>query len=264
MEMICVTDLSKICGLPLAVDEQGRIHFSGGLPEVSPAVRRLADMREVLADPDARGPEELYFMYRDVGFESEKALWKPRSLRYDVTVILPGRIGNEFIKTAGHYHPMVPGKTAAYPEVYEVVQGVAHYLLQRPTGKGLEVDDVILVEARAGDKVLMPPGYGHITINAGDEVLVMTNLVDGAFSSVYEPYRQAQGGAYYEVLEDGEAMFVDNPRYGEVPELRILPPAARPQLGLEPGTSLYTAAKQDPDLFGWLSRPQDFLAKMGE
>lgn len=258
MEMSSVNDLSRICGLPLSVDEQGRIHFSGSLPEVRPAVRRLVDMRDVLADARAQGPEELYYMYRDVGFESEKALWQPRSLRYDVTVILPGRVGAEFNKTAGHYHPLVPGQSVAYPEVYEVVQGVAHYLLQRRKGEGLEVDDVILVEAKAGDKVVMPPGYGHITINAGDEVLVMTNLVDASFNSVYEPYRQAQGGAYYEVLEDGEAVFVDNPRYGDVPELRILPARPRPDLGLEPGVPLYTAAKANPDRFAWLVRPQDF------
>ncbi|MGE5590062.1 MAG: glucose-6-phosphate isomerase family protein [Bacillota bacterium] len=255
-----MTDLSKVSGLPLAVDEQGRIHFSGGLPAVTPTVRRLADVRDVLADPDASGPEELYYMYRDVGFEAEKALWKPRSLRYDVTVIPPGRVGDEFVKTAGHYHPLVPGQSVAYPEVYEVLHGVAHYLLQRRKGEGLELDDVILVEAGTGDKVIMPPGYGHITINAGPEVLVMANLVEGTFGSIYEPLRQTQGGAYYEVLEDGEAVFEENEEYGDVPELRIFPVRPRPELGLVAGLPLYTAAKQNPDQFLWLVRPQDFPA----
>jgi len=255
-----MTDLSKVSGLPLAVDEKGRIHFSGGLPAVTPAVRRLADVRDVLADPEAEGPEELYYMYRDVGFEAEKALWKPRSLRYDVTVIPPGSIGDEFMKTAGHYHPLVPGQSVAYPEVYEVLHGVAHYLLQRRKGDGLEVDDVILVEAKAGDKVIMPPGYGHITINPGPEVLVMVNLVEGTFGSIYEPLRQTQGGAYYELREDGEAVFEENEEYGDVPELRILPARPRPDLGLSPDVPLYTAASRNPDQFLWLVRPQDFPA----
>lgn len=257
-----MTDLSKVSGLPLAVDEQGRIHFSSGLPAVTPVVRRLTDMRDVLADPSAEGPAELYYMYRDVGFEAEKALWKPRSLRYDVTVIPSGRIGDEFIKTAGHYHPPVPGQSVAYPEVYEVLHGVAHYLLQRRKGDGLEVDDVILVEAKAGDKVIMPPGYGHITINPGPEVLVMVNLVEGTFGSIYEPLRQTQGGAYYELLEDGEAVFEENEEYGDVPELRILPVRPRPDLGLSPGVPLYTAASRNPDNYLWLVRPQDFAVQL--
>lgn len=262
--MNTLKDLSKVCGLPLSVDAKGVIHFSGNLPIVKPAVRRLADMREVLAEPDAKGPEELYFMYRDMGFPAEKALWQPRSLRYDVTVIPPGLIGDEFNKTAGHYHPLVPAQSVAYPEVYEVIQGVAHYLLQRPTGKGLNVDDVILVEAHPGDKVLIPPGYGHITINAGDEVLVMSNLVEATFGSVYEPFRQARGGAYYEILEDGEAVFEENEDYDDVPDLRIVAVRPRPELGLTPDRPLYVAAKENPDLFAYLVRPQDFAGKLGE
>ena len=29
-------------------------------------------------------------------------------LRYDITVIYPGLIGSEYVKTLGHYHPKVP------------------------------------------------------------------------------------------------------------------------------------------------------------
>ncbi|MHB9143773.1 MAG: glucose-6-phosphate isomerase family protein [Symbiobacteriia bacterium] len=257
-------DLSKVCGLPLTVDEKGVLHFGGGLPVVKPAIRLLADVRDVLAEPDAQGPEELYFMYRDMGFPAEKALWQPRRLRYDVTVIPPGLIGEEFNKTAGHYHPLVPGQKVAYPEVYEVIQGVAHYLLQRPSGNGLELDDVVLVEANPGDKVLIPPGYGHITINPGKEVLVMSNLVEATFGSVYEPFRQAQGGAYYEFLEEGEAVFEENEDYGDVPELRIVAVKPQPALGLTPDKPLYIAAKENPDLFAYLVRPQDFAGKLGE
>jgi oxalate decarboxylase/phosphoglucose isomerase-like protein (cupin superfamily) len=51
-----------------------------------------------------------------------------------------------------------------YRELYEVLKGDAHYLLQRAQNKE-RVDEAILVKATRGDKVLIPPNYGHVTIN---------------------------------------------------------------------------------------------------
>ena len=102
-------NLRDLAGLPLALDGESRLVFSDDLPKVEPAVRKLEEMREVLADPGASGPENLYFMYRDVGFPDDKAKLRSHSLRYDVTVILPCLLGREFNKTAGHYHPLVSG-----------------------------------------------------------------------------------------------------------------------------------------------------------
>jgi|GEM_PF-2282682 glucose-6-phosphate isomerase len=40
-------------------------------------------------------------------------------------------MGLEFVKTCGHYHPPVnPKLRYTYPEMYEVLEGDAHYLLQ--------------------------------------------------------------------------------------------------------------------------------------
>lgn len=255
-------DLTEISGLPIAVDEEGRLHFSGGLPEVTPAVRRLQDMREVMADPTAGGQDELYFMYRDVGFPEERNRLHDSGLRYDITVIRPGTVGAEFIKTAGHYHPIVPGAAVTFPEVYEVLSGVAHYLLQKVDETGLVAEDVVLVEARPGDKVIVPPNYGHITINPGNEPLVMTNLVEKDFKSVYDPIVKSRGGAYYEILEDGEPIFAENETYREVAELRIVPARPNPEAGLEKGKPLYRAGVEDPKKFQYLVRPQEFLAVM--
>lgn len=252
-----LTSLEGKAALPLAVDpETGRLEFRGGLPPVTPAVRTLAEMREVLEDPAAPGPDELYYMYRDVGFPQDRERLHAHGLRYDITVILPVRVGREFAKTAGHYHPDVPGANLPYPEIYEVLHGTAWYLLQRRSGDG--VSDVVLVKATPGDKVLIPPGYGHITINPGPDVLVMSNLVEKDFRSLYEPYRQRRGGAYYCVTGDGdEPRFVPNPLYGAVPSLRVVSAAPQPDLGLDPAVPLYRAAAADPSRYAYLVRPQE-------
>ena len=46
-----------------------------------------------------------------------------------------------------------------------MLDGDAHYLLQRAQNEE-SVHEVILVKATRGDKVIVPPNYGHVTINA--------------------------------------------------------------------------------------------------
>ncbi len=253
-EELALRELGKAAGLPLSLDSNGRLVFGGGLPEVSPAVRRLGDMREVLADPEAQGPRDLYFMYRSAGFADDLDHLSRSGLRYDITVLAPGLIGAEFNKTAGHYHPNVPGTAVAYPEVYEVIDGFAHYLIQK-AGAGGSIEDAVLFEARPGDRVLVPPGYGHVTINPGPGFLVMCNLVAGGFDSIYGPYRECRGAVYYEIKDGTRALFRPNPAYGEVPDLRLEAPNLRAH---QPGQALYLEAVANPEAFGYLTSPKDF------
>lgn len=257
-------DLEAVIGLPISVDPRtGRLTFRGELPAVDPAVRSLADMRDVLMNPDAHGAAEQYYMYRDVGFAADRERLHNQGVRYDITVIPPGRVGHEFAKTAGHYHPLAPGATVTFPEVYEVVHGTAHYLIQSAAEPYDTVDDVAILEVHAGEKVIIPPGYGHVTINLGSQVLVMTNLVEKDFKSIYGPYRDRRGAAYYCIQdEDHEAAFLENEHYDEVADPRMLPVEERPEAGLRDGVPLYRAAVADPARFSYLVRPQAHLALM--
>jgi glucose-6-phosphate isomerase len=69
---------------------------------------------------------------------------------------------------------------------------------------------VVLVDAHEKDIVIIPPGYGHVTINAGNSDLIVANLVSSAFESEYGEYEKKQGAAFYE-LADGT--FIKNPAY---------------------------------------------------
>ena len=165
-----------------------------------------------------------------------------------MTVIRAGRIGREYIKTAGHYHPLKEGTDTSYPEVYEVLSGRAHYLLQTEPGEdGVEA---LLIEAFPGDKVLIPPGYGHITINPGNVPLIMSNWVAAGFASVYGPVRELGGGAYFEIAAAGGGEeFIVNPNY------RPLEPAAR-RWKISPNSALWRAARciwnfKNPDQFAF-------------
>jgi len=97
-------------------------------------------------------------------------------IRYDITVIPPANPGGEYVKTKGHYHPE-NAAGVVYPELYEVMGGRAHFLLQKKS-----LDDIALIEAHKGDIVVIPPGYGHVTINPTlDQKLTMANLVSTRF-----------------------------------------------------------------------------------
>jgi|WetSurMetagenome_2_1015567.scaffolds.fasta_scaffold03966_5 glucose-6-phosphate isomerase, archaeal len=227
-----------------------------GNKSVTPDVRRLSDIKDVVYDKGflkSSKDIDLYYMYRDLALsKKDRDAMQKADLRYDITAIPPGMLGVEYTKTLGHYHPIVPGTDLSYTEIYEILEGEAHYLLQKEV-KG-KITDAILVKAGKGDKIIMPPNYGHVTINPGRKELKMSNLVSGKFSSVYQPYKDKHGGAYYE-LKKG---FVSNGNYGKMPELRIVDAKNVPELGLKKSEEIYSLVRKDIKKLGFLNRPQDY------
>jgi glucose-6-phosphate isomerase len=225
-----------------------------GSKRVKANVRMLSDMKDVIYDQNwlSRAENvELYYMYRDLSLSKKDALLiKEHGLRYDITVIPPRMLGCEYIKTAGHYHPIVPGANVTFSEIYEVLGGEAHYILQKPDGEGIE--DVILIKASEGDKVIIPPGYGHLTINASNKVLKMANWVADNFEAIYQPIKEKRGGAYF-LLETG---YVANKKYDHVPEIRSFQPANIKELGLQKNKEMYGLVR-DLDKLEFLKKPHE-------
>ncbi len=249
-------DLSGVSGLPIAVDADGSLRAAAGVSFPSVAVRRLEELRPVLRDPAAAGPAEVYRMYRSLARSEHEGWLRERGLRYDVTVLVPGRLGAEYVKTAGHYHPSQPGSPLTFGEVYEVLAGAALFLLQRSGREPGWLEDVVIVEAGPGDKVVIPPGYGHVTVNVGPGHLVLANWVDPSFTALYEPFRALGGAGWFVVEVDGRPEPVPNPRYSRVPEPRRLAPSATWHPHDPPGGPMYLACLADPVLFEALLRPR--------
>ena len=222
--------------------------WEGDLPR--PSVRTIGEMRSVLADPSCDCADPLYFMYRDLTKSDADRRWlRENRLRYDITVIPARDVCGEWVKTKGHYHPSNPAGTG-YPEIYEVVEGLAHYLLQSRS-----LDDVVLVTARAGDLVIIPPGYGHISINPSpDQTLVMANIVSTAFESEYGEYVTHHGAAYYEMCSGS---LKKNPHYPLVPPVRHLTAGSgRGELRVIEGP-LYSLVG-NRDALAFLNNPEDY------
>jgi glucose-6-phosphate isomerase len=222
----------------------------------SPDIRRVYDMEEVIYDKEFLknvGDIELYYMYRGVFLDDkDKKTMNENSLRYDITIIPPMKLGKEFVKTAGHYHPVVPGTNMTYPEVYEVLEGEAHYLLQKKENE--KITDVVLIKAEKNDKIIIPPGYGHITINPSKNVLRMANWVASGFSSIYKPIKEKHGAAYFETITG----FVKNENYMDLPGIRFLKPKEYKNVALTKDKDMYYIIRDKPEVLGFLTKPQDY------
>lgn len=222
-----------------------------------PDVRQLDEMRGLLLDTEyanSASNRPLYCMYRDLyRTEQHRAVMQDHDLRFDITVMANQPLGREYVKTKGHYHPEAQ-QGVAYPEIYEVMDGKAHYLLQKKDGSG-GIADVIVVEATAGDKVVIPPGYGHITINPTDQQLKMANWVSTRFESQYGDMVEKQGGAYYETIAGD---WVRNQQYDAVPDIRFMDPADIDELNIVSGEQSMYRLVESPNKLAFLNRPHKY------
>lgn len=230
------------------------LDFGGKRAE--PDVRWLFDMKEVIYDKrwlEKAENFELYYMYRDLYLSrADRDRLLNQGLRYDITIIPPRMLGSEYIKTAGHYHPIPPGGTASYPELYEVLEGEAIYLLQKR-----DLSDVVAVYASAGDKVLVPPDFGHITINWSNKTLKMANLVARDFSSIYDPIKERGGGAYFYTTQG----YIKNERCPEAADLRRVEAPDNSKLrrlGISKEREIYPLIKE-PERLDYLVHPDKHL-----
>ncbi|MEM0480635.1 MAG: glucose-6-phosphate isomerase family protein [Candidatus Aenigmatarchaeota archaeon] len=201
-------------------------------------VRKIKDLNPVLLEKN--GSEEIaYYMYRDVYLEEHKNFFI--DIRYDITIMKPIIIGKEYNKTFGHYHPKAIDNLS-YPEVYEVLEGEALYILQSEDFKR-----VVLIFAKEGDQVIIPPNFGHVTVNIGKKDLIMCNLVYRNFESNYKPFEEKKGAAIYYTIEG----IIENPNYEE---FTIEEKDAKKIFSEE----LYFSFISNPEFFEFLINPKKF------
>lgn len=226
---------------------------------VNPEVRMLFDIKEVIYDYkwlSNTDNAELYYMYRGVS-SNEKDMIKMNEygLRYDITIIPPYMLGCEFVKTTGHYHQIVPGTDITFPEIYEVLSSSAYFLIQKPEGDSIK--DVAMIKAEQGDKVIVPPGYGHITINTSNNILRVANWVAMKKESLYDYIKKKKGGAYY-ILQN---RIIKNPMYSYIPDIRTIKPINKKpisnKIGMKNSDNMYELVN-DIERLEFLIRPQEY------
>jgi glucose-6-phosphate isomerase, archaeal len=123
--------------------------------------RRLSDMRGYYQDRDAEerligAGDPLIYTYAQAEVPQESG-----QLLYGATIIQPGRVGDEYFMTRGHYHAR---REAA--EVYLTLRGEGRLVLDHRDSAASEI------ELRPGVIAYTPPGFAHRAVNVGAEELV--------------------------------------------------------------------------------------------
>lgn len=254
-----MVDLQKISGLPIFLDEEKmNLEFNGDFQFIKKSERSLEELRPYLKNPHTdTGPDPVYYVWRYVHLTKDTPKLKKASLRYDLTLIPPGTVDDEFVKTAGHYHK-------GYPEVYEVLLGQAYFLIQSES-------NAYATEAGPGEKFLIPPSYGHNTINVSDKPLILANWVSERAVYDYESYKNNHGAMYYFLKNNeltdpalklrGGVDIIKNPNYESATELKKIAPKEWPQFGLFKNQPLYTLVN-NIDKLRVLNYPEEFKLEL--
>lgn len=248
-------NLSDRLGVAVLFDPETGIVAGDGIASAQPEPRTVTEMTPFLYQKAALpATQPIYFMTRDVHRITDLEEIKARNLRFDLTSIEPVMLTDEYPKTIGHYHPVKPGTDLSYPELYSIISGTGLVLLQREAHSG-SVDEALAVQLTTGDQLIIPPNFGHITINLGPVPLILGNWVARSMISDYSQYREHHGGAYYIVRSNRGPQLISDKAYSQVSPIREVLPQV-PEKLLSQFAPIYTEVVSRLVDFNFLTHPE--------
>jgi glucose-6-phosphate isomerase len=125
----------------------------------------------------------------------------PGDLAFGTSVVYPGKVGNEYFMTKGHFHSIL--ETA---EVYLCLSGRGYMLLENPEGKW-DVQELV-----TGKVAYCSKRYAHRSINTGDKPLITFFVFRGDAGHDYGTI-ETQGYRKLIIDVNGKSAVVDNPRW---------------------------------------------------
>lgn len=173
-----------------------------GLSKDNQTTRRtLSDMKGMYADEAAleaaiKANDELVYEFYEL-----KLPENPGDLLFGTSIVYPGKVGNEYFMTKGHFHTILDTS-----EVYYCLSGRGYMLMESPEG---DWDAKLMTP---GDAVYVPRRYAHRSINIGNEKLI-TFFVFRADAGHDYGTIETKGYRKLIVEKDGEPVIVDNPKW---------------------------------------------------
>ena len=123
---------------------------------------------------------------------------------HGISIVHPGQVGDEYFMTKGHFHTVL--ETA---EVYHCLKGRGYMVMETPEGEWA------VAELRPGVVLYVLPRWAHRSVNTGAGDLVTLFAYPGHAGHDYGTIEQ-KGFRKLVVERGGEAIVVDNPKWGEV------------------------------------------------
>lgn len=180
------------------------VYFSlnNGLSDTRPSLkRRLSQMRGMYADDAAlegllREGDPLLYEFYDLGVPEAAG-----NLAFGTSIVSPGKVGNEYFMTKGHFHTILD--TA---EVYYCIGGRGLMLMENPEGAW------DIQEFSPGRAVYVPGRYAHRSINTGSEPLITFYVFRADAGHDYGSI-ETKGFRKIVIEQNGRPAVVDNPKW---------------------------------------------------
>jgi glucose-6-phosphate isomerase len=186
-------------------EENFKVDFdlkTGASKTAESSKRYLSKIKETFYDNKAaeeilKAGDPLIYEFYELG-----APEKEGDLAFGTSIVYPGKVGDEFYMTKGHFHTIL--ETA---ETYYCLSGKGGMMLESPEG------DVTFEELSPGAALYVAKRYAHRSVNLGNEPLVtfFTFRADAGhdYGTIEEKgYRKL-------VVDDGSGGYklIDNPKW---------------------------------------------------
>lgn len=164
--------------------------------------RQLSEMKGMFNDSYAfekklKEKDEVVYEFFDMAVPSSE-----KEVAYGTSITYPGKIGNEYFMTKGHFHTILD--TA---EVYYCLNGEGYLLMENPEG------DCELQSLTPGNAVYVPLRYAHRSINiSATEPLVTFFAFPGHAGHNYGSIEK-KGFRKLVIEQDGKPIIIDNPNW---------------------------------------------------
>lgn len=189
--------------LPFSID----INLSTGLSRgyIKKWRRKLSDMsdsfynRQEVKKILEKGVDPILYEVHDRPTPPESG-----QLAVATTIVYPGKIGDEYYMTKGHYH------YENQAEMYLCLSGIGYLLLHTKEYKP------IILEMKKGKFLYIPPNWAHRVINVGNEKLIWLNFYPPIGGHDYDTIEKEGGFKKIVIEKDNKPTVIDNPRYGKM------------------------------------------------
>lgn len=174
---------------------------TGVSKEAESTKRYLSQMKTMFLDSEKaedilKEKDPLMYEFYELGCPERMG-----DLAFGTSIIYPGKIGEEYYMTKGHFHTILD--TA---EVYWCLSGEGYMVMENTAG------DTIEMPMKPGETLYVPRGYAHRTVNTGTEKLVVFWTFQG---DAGHDYGTIETKGYHKLIleKDGKPTIVENPKW---------------------------------------------------
>lgn len=163
--------------------------------------RSLSQMKNMFYDTGAaekilETDDPLIYEFYELGCPEQAG-----DLSFGTTILYPGKIGDEYYMTKGHFHTIL--ETA---EIYYVLSGQGYMVIENPEG------DTAEIPLSKNQVVYVPRRYAHRTVNTGADPLITFFAFP---ADAGHDYGTIETKGYHKMIieKNGKPEIVDNPRW---------------------------------------------------